>query len=135
MKREKKIKNYLSELIKSENNITFYCGGYGYFDNLCASICKELQSEKGRIKIAFITPYITIEYQSKIQGLLNSGMYDCVIYPPIEKVPLKFAISKRNEWMISQSDLVVAFVKRTYGGAYKSLQFANRKKKNVINFA
>ena len=63
------------------------------------------------------------------------GLYDSIVYPPIEKTPPRFAISKRNEWMISKADLVIAYVSRTYGGAYQTLQFARRKKKRVINLA
>ena len=31
------------------------------------------------------------------------------------------------------SDIVIAYVNRNYGGAYKSLQAAKRKKKKIIN--
>lgn len=56
-----------------------------------------------------------------------------MLYPPIEKVPLKFAISKRNNWMVENSDLVIAYVNHSFGGAYKTLQAAKRKKKRIIN--
>jgi len=61
------------------------------------------------------------------------GLCDMSIYPPIENVPLRFAILKRNEWMMKNADLIIAYVKRNYGGAYKSLQVAKRKKKKIIN--
>ena len=63
----------------------------------------------------------------------SSGICDTSIYPPIENVPLKFAISKRNEWMMTNADIIIAFVNRGYGGAYKSLQAAKRRKKKIIN--
>ena len=65
--------------------------------------------------------------------MINSGLYDDSIFPPIEKTPLKFAISKRNEWMIKNSDLIIAYVNHTYGGAYKSLSTAIRMKKKILN--
>jgi len=61
------------------------------------------------------------------------GLCDTSIYPPIENVPPKFAISKRNEWMMISADLIIAYVNRSYGGAYKSLQVAKRRKKKIIN--
>ncbi len=69
----------------------------------------------------------------KIKEMINEGMYDEVIYPPIENTPKRFAISKRNEWMIKSADIVIAYVKTSYGGAYKSLQIAKRQKKRIIN--
>jgi len=61
------------------------------------------------------------------------GLCDTSIYPHIENVPPKFAISKRNEWMMISADLIIAYVNRSYGGAYKSLQVAKRRKKKIIN--
>ena len=34
--------------------------------------------------------------------------YDDVIFPPLESVPRKFAVLKRNEWMVEEADLVIA---------------------------
>ena len=61
--------------------------------------------------------------------------FDCVynVYPPIEKTPPRFAISKRNEWMMANADLIIAYVNHTYGGAYKSLGIAVQRKKKIIN--
>ena len=71
----------------------------------------------------------------KLNNILDSDLYDSTIYPPIENTPMRYAISKRNEWMILNSDIVVAYVKRSYGGAYKTLQFAYRNQKKIINLA
>ena len=65
--------------------------------------------------------------------MIEYGLYDSSIYPPIETVPPKFAITKRNEWMVSNADLIIAFVKHKYGGAYKTLTWAKRKNKKIIN--
>lgn len=65
----------------------------------------------------------------------KSKLYDSIIYPPIENTPPKFAIIKRNEWMVNKSDLIIAYVNRSYGGAYKSFAYAEKKKKTIINLA
>lgn len=57
--------------------------------------------------------------------------FDDTLYPEIEKVPPKFAIIKRNEWMIDKSDFLIAYVEHNWGGAYRTLEYAKRKKKNV----
>ena len=47
----------------------------------------------------------------------------------------KTAIIKRNEWMVENCDLLIAYVKYSWGGARKTLDYAIRKKKPYINFA
>ena len=46
------------------------------------------------------------------------GLYDESIYPPIENVPPKFAIAKRNEWMMTNADFIIVYVKYNRGGAF-----------------
>ena len=35
--------------------------------------------------------------------------------------------------MMTKADVVIAYVEHEYGGAYRSLQMARRKKKRIIN--
>ena len=134
---EKKIREMVKEqirkIVSEEEFITFYIGGYGDFDRLCAYACRELGEERGGIEIVYVAPYISLSEQEKIKELLEGGMCDASIYPPIENTPPKFAIIKRNEWMMTNADVVIAYVEHEYGGAYRSLQIARRKKKRIIN--
>ena len=127
------VKNQIRSNINSAEDVTCYLGGYGAFDDLCAHACIELKREFPFIEVVYVTPYIGIAEQAKIKELLKSGLYDSSIYPPIEKTPPRFAISKRNEWMMTNADLVIVYVNRSYGGAYKSLQIASRRGKKIIN--
>ena len=113
--------------------VSFYLGGYGDFDEICASACRELRKEYKTMEIIYVTPYMEVENQKKILEWQNNGVYDSTIYPPIEKVPPRLAILKRNEWMVKNSDIIIAYVKYNYGGACKALQIAKRNKKTVIN--
>lgn len=132
---EKHLTHTILSLLPKHEKITFYCGGYGDFDTLCAHICHTIASSREFCEVLLVTPYITESQQKKLKELQRSNLYDGTIYPPLENVPLRFAISRRNEWMILQSDLVIAFVSHSFGGAYKTLAFAHRKKKRVINLA
>ena len=129
------VEKCITKSIEQEDNISFFCGGYGSFDNLCAKVCSKIKHKIKNCEIAFIAPYITESYQKNIKLLLNENIYTSVIYPPLEKTPAKYAIIKRNQWMINESDLIIAYVKNTYGGAYSSLNYAKRKKKKIINLA
>ena len=76
------------------------------------------------IRSTLVIPYLNREY--------NTELYDNTTYPPLEDVPMKFAISRRNEWMVDQADVVVAYVTHGWGGAAATLQYAERKNKRII---
>ncbi len=133
------ITNELREQIKRiiKNNlkpepVKFYCGGYGAFDFACAQIIKDLKQEYSNIESIFVTPYIN---DARLANIMSSELYDSSIYPDLEITPYRFAISKRNEFMIDKADLLICYVRRDFGGAYKTLLYAKRKHKQIINIA
>ena len=129
---KEQLKNILvGEIIKNPT-CKFYLGGYGDFDSLCLRTLRELKKEFLDIELIFITPYLDNNY-SKLE--FAKYHYDDVIFPPLESVPRKFAILKRNEWMVDSADLVIAYLKYSWGGAAKTLEYAKRKKKTIINLA
>ena len=105
---------------------TFYLGGYGAFDSLAASVLKEQKKQYPQIERVLVLAYLNTEKT-------KSG-YDSTVYPPLETVPRRFAISHRNRWMVDSSDVVVAYVLHDWGGAATTLHYAKRKKKRVIRY-
>ena len=100
-----KLVEVLAQLV-AEGADQFFLGGYGAFDSLAAKTVKDLQKQYPQI------------------------------HPPLEEVPRRYAISRRNEWMVDQeADVVVAYVDHGWGGAAKTLEYAKRKKKRIINIA
>ena len=85
------LRSVCSELI-AEGADEFYLGGYGSFDYICASVLRELKKEHNQIRLILVLPYLN-------SNILTDG-YDETLYPPLENVPLRFAISRRNEWMV-----------------------------------
>ncbi len=130
---KERVKEQILKNIVECEHVICYHGGHGNFDDICAIACKELKQENFKIELVYVTPYISLSEQAKIKELQALGLCDTSIYPPIENVPPKFAISKRNEWMMTNADLVIAYVNRNYGGAYNSLQIAKRRNKKIIN--
>lgn len=102
----------------------FYLGGYGAFDSLCASVLRELKPKNEQIRLILVLPYLN-------NNIITDG-YDETIYPPLESVPKKFAILRRNEWMVQEGDIVVTYVNHGWDGAAKTLQYARRKRKRII---
>ena len=104
---------------------TFYLGGYGAFDRMAASVVCELKRSYPQIESVLVLPYLDRE--------INANGYDATVYPPLETVPRRFAISRRNEWMVDAADVVVAYVTHDWGGAAKTLEYA-RRKKHIFNY-
>ena len=127
------VKKQIRNIIINVNSVSCYLGGYGDFDEICARACRELKQELGNIELVYVSPYMSLSEQAKIKEMQTSRLYDASIYPPIENTPPRFAISKRNEWMMTNADLIIVYVNHNYGGAYQSLQVAKRKKKEIIN--
>ena len=127
------VKDQIRKNIINDKSIVCYLGGYGEFDLICACACRELKQEYEGIKAVYVTPYISLSEQARIKEMQREGLYDDYVYPPIENSLPRFAISKRNEWMMKNADIVIAYVNHSYGGAYKSLKAAERMKKKIIN--
>ena len=118
------LKSTLIDIIENKNVDTFYIGNNGNFDSMVCTVLSEL-SEKYPIKY-----YIVLSYVPK-QKTENSER--TILPEGIETVPLRFAISYRNKWMIEQSDYVVICVSRSWGGAAQFKELAEKKGKTVIN--
>ena len=129
---KEKLKELLLQEIRKNPACKFYLGGYGDFDSLCLNILKEIKIQFPNIELLFITPYLDDNYSKLETAKLY---YDGIIYPPLENVPRRFCISKRNEWMVNEADLVIAFVKYSWGGTAKTLEYVKRKKVKFFNLA
>lgn len=108
----------------SEGADTFLLGGYGAFDSMAAMTVRELKSTYPHIRSTLVLAYLDRDY--------NEDLYDDTVYPPLEGVPLRYAISQRNRWMVAASDVVVSYVTHSYGGAATTLRYAEKKKKRIV---
>lgn len=105
---------------------TFYLGGYGAFDGLAAAAVRRRKETYPHIELILVLPYLDRE--------IDASRYDGTIYPPLEKVPRRYAIVRRNEWMVRESDVVISGVLHSWGGAARTLEFAQRKKKVIFQY-
>ena len=121
----------LFEIVACNKQVNFYLGGYGGFDSFALECAKKYKQCHKGTKLIFITPYLD-KWLKNRKDILEKN-YDEIIYPSLELVPQKFAIIKRNEWMIDKADYLFAYVKTHYGGAYKTLLYAHKHKKSYIN--
>lgn len=110
----------------------FYVGGCGDFDSYATTVVRRLKKKYSDIKIFLIPAYFYVIERDKIY---IANHYDGTIFPDIENVPKRFAIVRRNYWMVEQCKYVISYVEFTWGGADHAVRYAKRKKRIVINLA
>ena len=69
-----------------------------------------------------------------LNGAMPAEGYDETVYPPLESVPRRYAILRRNEWMIQRCDVLIAYVTHGWGGAAKTLAYARKRKKTILAY-
>lgn len=117
----------IESLIISNGVDSFYVGNNGNFDRMVIFCLKSLKLKYPHIRYFVILAYLPDK------KLCNIDEQD-TIYPEfLCNTPKKFAICKRNRWMIEQSDFVITYVKHHFGGAAQFEQIAINKNKKVIN--
>ena len=127
---EKRLIKFLEETIQGKS-VKFYLGGYGKFDAFALRCVKKYKEKNLKAEVLFITPYLG-KWLEERKDVMEKE-YDKILYPELENVPKKFAIAKRNEWMVKQADYIFAYVNTHHGGAYKTLLYAKKQKKPYIN--
>ena len=79
--------------------------------------------------VPYIVSVLVLPYLDK---KTDASDYDYTTYPPLERVPRRYAIPRRNQWMVKESDVLVAYVLHDWGGAAAMLNYAIRRKKEII---
>ena len=124
------IKPKLTEIIEkliTEDGVTdFYVGHQGQFDSMVFYVLKELKAKYPKIRYTVVLAYMPDEHIRELYG------EDTLFPDGLETVPKRFAISKRNDWMISHSDVAVCYVWKITGGAAKFKEKAESKGLRVI---
>ena len=103
---------------------TFYLGGYGDFDSLAAAAVRRQKTKYPNIEAVLVLAYLNRE--------MDASRYDGTTYPPLETVPPRYAIVRRNEWMVRESDVAISGVTHGWGGAAKTLDYAKRRGKGIV---
>ncbi len=121
----------LEKLVLEENINIFMTGGMGDFDKKFSTTIKQLKRKYPHIKLILVLPYFSNKLNSDKE--YYQIMYDDIIIPnPVIGVHYKSAITKRNEWMAENSKIIVSYIYRNHGGAYKATKYAKSLNKKII---
>ena len=122
-----KLRSTIIDLIENHNVDMFYVGKQGQFDIMVRSTLKKLKQEYPHIDYAVVLAYMPgkrNDYEDYSDTMLPEG---------IEAVHPRFAITWRNNWMLTHSDYVITYITRSWGGAARFAKKASTIKKNVID--
>lgn len=109
----------------------FYTGAMGEFDEIFSSAVRFLKKTYPEIKLVCVKPYLTKEINESGDYLYS--LYDDIIIPTeLADIHYKTVITKRNQWIIDKCDVVIGYTIRDYGGAYKAIDYAKKKGKEII---
>ena len=122
-----KLKATIEKLITEDNVTEYYVGHQGQFDNMVYSVLKELKAKFPQIRYTVVLAYMPDKHIKELYG------EDTLFPDGLENVPKRFAISKRNDWMISHSDIAVCYVWKITGGAAKFWEKAETKGLRVVD--
>lgn len=123
-----KLQVVLVDLIENHGADTFYIGKNGNFDAMVRGVLTKLKQKYPHIDYVVVLAYMprtkSHEYEADYETLYPEGLED---------TPPKFAVSKRNRWLIDNSDTVITYVARSWGGASQFKKLAEKRGKTVIN--
>lgn len=125
-----RVKEAIIELIREQGVNEFLVGNNGRFDYIVYSVLKEIKAEYPNITYSVALAYLPGEKQE----CENYYAEEETFFPDgIEIGPARFAIDRRNKWMVEQADYVITHVTHSWGGAAKFKELAEKKGKTVIN--
>lgn len=133
---EGKLATLTRKLLSTGYFIEFLVGRDGDFDQIVSSTIRAAKraADDNNSALVWVMAYPKAEYANNAQSF--EDYYDEIeVSDAASRSHFKAAIQIRNREMIDRSDLVVCFVERKFGGAFATLQYAQKQKKKVINLA
>ena len=131
---EQRVEALIDRLLNEHEYVEFLVGRDGEFDQLVTSAI--LRSRKrldmANYSVTWVMPYLKADYVKNSESYDN--YYDSIeVCEQSAKVHPKSAIQIRNKAMVDRSNLCVFCVTHKSGGAYQTLQYAERTGANTIN--
>ena len=119
----------LSELIKQYPSIRFYVGNSGGFDRAVIRALQQLQKDFPSISYAVVLAYLPQKQEA------FGDTYPTLFPEGLERTPPRFAIDKRNRWMLKSANIVITYVKYPFGGAANYKAIAKQQHKTIIELS
>lgn len=127
-----RLQEIIEDLIINKDVKTFYTGGMGQFDGKFATAVRAMKRLYPDVELVLIYPYLTQELNRDKEWYEHN--YDSILIPSeLDGIHYKSAIKARNRWMVDNSDYIVSYVYREFGGAYDAVKYAKKQGKEIYN--
>ncbi|MGN1418883.1 MAG: hypothetical protein ACI4W6_06110 [Acutalibacteraceae bacterium] len=124
-----KLRKVLEYLILYENANVFYIGNQGKFDLIAKNTLKQLKIQFPSIHYEIILAYMPTTHKE-----FDDTDYSKTVFPEeLSNIPRRYAILKRNEYMLKKAETVITYVTEPVGGAAQFKIRAEKMGKRVIN--
>ena len=127
MSAKEKVKSAILFLL-NEGCKCFYVGNNGSFDILVQAVLKEIESDRGELNYKIVL--------SRVGEKAKSGEQERTVLPEGQELFLpKFAITKRNDWMMKKATVLVVYLLNSCSRIAKYVDSAKKKGIRIINLA
>lgn len=133
---EAALEREIRKLIDTHEYVDFPVGRNGDFDQLASSSILRVQQahRDDNSALVLVLPYLTAEYRNN-ETTFREYYTDIEISGTASFAHPKAAIQIRNREMVDRADLVICYVEREKGGAWQTVQYAQKQKKTIHNLA
>lgn len=115
----------INEMIHNHSVRRFYVGNEGYFDAMVQRALLRAQSEFPQLQCLIVLARIPDRAHPSLP-------LDTVFPEGFESFPPRFAISRRNRWILDHSDCAITYIRHSWGGAAGFAELARRQQKLLL---
>ena len=129
----KSLKSLFIDLI-DEGYDTFFIGMALGFDMLCFKVLEELSKEYKKVKLIACIPCAgqAYKYSKKQKEEYDRMVKDADEIVLISQTYTKTCMQKRNKFMVDNSSVLVAYLKRDFGGTANTVRYAKSINRKII---
>ena len=133
---EERLEEEIYRLLGEKEYVDFLVGRNGEFDQFASSAVLRVRKRyrDDNSSLVLVLPYASAEYANN-QDYYEEYYDDIEVSFEASKAHPKAAIQIRNREMVDRADLIVCYIERKNGGAYKTIQYAEKIGKPIINIA
>ena len=125
---QEKICDTIIYLIEHKRVDKFYVGNHGNFDYMVQKALSRIKTKYPHISFS-----VVLAYMPKEKNEWDTIDFSNTEYPDaLATVPRRFAVDRRNFWMLERSDYIITYVTHDFGGAAKFKEIAKRRGKIII---
>ncbi|MGN0631242.1 MAG: hypothetical protein ACI4JN_07945 [Ruminococcus sp.] len=133
---DNRLDKLLHDIITQREYVDFLIGQDGEFDLLASAAVKRAINTYGygNTHFTLVLPYMKAKYRDNEKEYLD--YYDEVeICAESAEAHPKSAIQVRNRSIVDRSDLVICCIQHKSGGAYRTIQYAEKQGRKIVNLA